>query len=181
MPAVTPRILFPLTVSLFLGLSACSGAPGAGPGPATPSEGPRPEPRYSYIRTNDLRAAPQLLSGWYQVEEGSWRWMARRSEAVLAAPKRSPSKFEVELALPNGHLALTGPVKLTVLFNHQWFAEQTYAAEGPGALGRTVPPGLLVSGPLLVTLEVNKARPPGVGGDQRELGAIVLGLGFKEN
>lgn len=175
MHAVTLRIL----IVLLLCLGACGRAPQQPGEVSQPAEARRVEPQYAYAQTNDLRVAPQLISGWHPVEDGAWRWMSREAQAVLRAPENSPAEFEVRLAFPKGHVAITGPVTFSVLFNDKPFAEQTYTADGNYSLTKTLPAGLLTREPVRVTLRVSKPRPAGTGGDLRELGAVILGLGFK--
>jgi hypothetical protein len=137
------------------------------------------EVKYSYAQTNDLRVAPQLGPGWYPVEDGGWRWMAHEAQLTLRAPETVPAQFEVRLALPKGHIALIGPVEFSVLFNDQPFAKETYTKDGQHTLTKDVPAGALTHGPIRVTLRVSKTRVPGTGGDLRELGAVIAGVGFK--
>ncbi len=142
-------------------------------------EAPRQEVLYSYAQTNDLRVAPQLVSGWYPVEEGAWRWMSKEAQVMLRTPEPPPAHFEVRLTLSKPHLATTGPVTLTILLNDKPFTEEKYAASGSYTLSKSIPPGLLTKEPTRVTLRVDKVVGPIQGGDQRELGAIILGAGFK--
>ncbi len=180
MLAVALRILLAILLLLGLWLTGCGQPPKeVRSAPQEPAAGRKPEPQYSYTQMNDLRATPQLLSGWYPVEDGAWRWMGREAQVMLRAPENPPAQFEVRLAIPRGHLAITGPLTLSVLFNNRPFAEQTYNSEGAFTFTKPVPPGTVSPGAVQVTLRVNKARPPGTGGDLRELGLVILGLGFR--
>ena len=179
MPPVPPKVFAKsLIIPLLLILGGCSRPEDAQDSAAETPKG-RAETKYSYAQTSDLRVASQLGPGWYQIEDGGWRWMAREAQLTLRVPETGPAQFEVRLTFPKGHMALTGPVKFSVLFNDQPFAEETYTKDGDYKLTKDVPPGILTHGPMRVTLRLSKARPPGMGGDLRELGAVVVGVGFK--
>ena len=60
--------------------AACS-APKDATNPAAPPA-TAAAPQYAYAQTNDLRVAGQLSKGWYQVEDGAWRWMAKEAEGI---------------------------------------------------------------------------------------------------
>jgi hypothetical protein len=175
-PSKTISIAF-LALAMF-GAGACS-RPKDVPSPAAPVATAE-APLYAYAQTNDLRVAPQFTKGWYGVEDGGWRWMARESETVLKNPQTFPAQFEVRLALPKGTMAnVGGPVTFTVLVNGQPLGEETYPKDGSYVFQKTIAPGALGSELVRVTLRVNKAKAPVPGGDIRELGAIIEGLGFK--
>jgi hypothetical protein len=139
---------------------------------------PRPEAQYSYAQANDLRVTPQLVSGWYPVEDGGWRWMAGEAKVLLRTPQPA-TQFEVRLTLPKGRIKATGPVKFSVILNDQTLAEETYSADDSYTLTKSIPPGMVTNSPTHVILRVDKPVPPVPGGDQRELGAIIIGVGFK--
>jgi hypothetical protein len=162
------------------GIAACSGKPKDATSPAATPVTTAEAPLYAYAQTNDLRVAPQFTKGWYGVEDGAWRWMAKESETALKNPQTYPAQFEVRLALPPGTVATVGgPVKLTVLVNDKPLGEETYSKDGSYIFQKTIAPGALGPEVVHVTLRVNKAKAPVPGGDIRELGAIIDGLGFK--
>src|SRR5258707_12887822 len=137
-------------------------------------------PQYAYAQTNDLRVAPQLGGGWYDIEDGAWRWMAKEALATLKNPGVFPAQFEVRLVLPNGTMtAVKGPVIFAVFVNDKPLGEETYRKEGPYQFEKTVPPGMVGPGSVKVTLRVNKAKGPIPGGAARELAAITEGFGSK--
>jgi len=160
-------------------LPGCGGAPpeDAAKNPASSSGVARP--LYAYAQMNDLRVAPQLGMGFYAIEEGGWRWMAKEARMMLRAPENPKSQFEVRLTLPKGQVSSLGAMTFSVLFNDKPFADATYTVDGDYTFTKDVPPGLLTQAPVHVTLRWNKARPPAPGGDARELGAVIVGVGFK--
>jgi len=134
---------------------------------------PRP-----YLHLGDVRCRPQLLRGWYGIEDGGWRWMAREAEVALPAPAGGAARFEMQLYFPPGHLERAGgPVTVNVALDGEPLAEQTYAQPGGYLLSQPVQTGLLTPGEHRIRVRLSRAAPP-AGGDQRELGAVVQGLGF---
>ena len=163
----------------LLWLPGCGGTPPEDAAKnAAPASGPA-KPLYSYAQMNDLRVAPQLGMGFFAIEEGGWRWMAKEGRLMLKTPDAPKTQFEVRLTLPKGQVSSLGAMTLSVLFNDKPFAETTYSADGDYTFTKDVPPGTLVQSPVQVTLRWNKARAPGLGGDARELAAVVVGVGFK--
>lgn len=132
----------------------------------------------SYVNTGDVRARPQLLSGWYGIENASWRWMGREAEAALLVPRQAPLNFELRIVFPPDHMRKAGgPVMVSVLLNDTLFAQETYAEPGSYVIHQPVPPGILAAGTASVKIRLDRAVPPG-DVDKRELGAVVQGLGF---
>ena len=160
-------------------LSACGGAPPEDASKATPPASGAPKAQYSYAQMNDLRTAPQLGSGWYSVEEGAWRWMAKEAQLSLRTPDNETPQFEVRFTLPKGQVSSLGPMKLTIVMNDKTVAEEVYSADGDYTFTKAVPPGTLTKEPVRIILRWNKARAPVPGGDARELAAVVVAVGFK--
>jgi hypothetical protein len=159
-------------------LTACS-KPKDAESPAAPAA-TTVAPLYSYAQTNDLRVAPQLTTGWYGVEDGAWRWMAKESAATLKNPGVLPAQFEVRLTIPKPLMdSAGGPITFTVTLDGKPLGEEIYKKDGAFVFEKTVQPGMLTPGPVSVTLAVSKAKPGDPKGDVRELGAIVEGFGFK--
>ncbi|MCS7316314.1 MAG: glycosyltransferase family 39 protein [Bryobacterales bacterium] len=127
-------------------------------------------PELEYLPVNSPAAEHQIVSGLYELEEGRFRWMGGRAVVLLRSPVGA-APVEVRLFVPQHaparrlRLQLDG---LTVL-------EATLP--GPGLhsiLSRPVKPG----GPT-ARLVIELDRTFRVPGDHRELGLIVVGLGFK--
>src|SRR6202023_2304283 len=75
-------------------------------------------PQLSYLNMGDIRTRPQLIDGWYAVEEGAWRWMAKEAEAVLHAPSETPAAYEMLLFFTPDYMQRAGgPVTVSILVN----------------------------------------------------------------
>ena len=135
------------------------------------------EPRLSYLELGDLRSRPQLLSGWYSIEDGAWRWMAKEAEAVLLAPS-GPLTFEMLLFFPPDYMRRAGgPATVSVSLDDKPMYEKTYSQPGGHRVSSAIPQDLLASPATKVSIRVNRALPV-TGSDQRQLAAVVERLGF---
>lgn len=182
-------LLLVLSLLLLLGgacgrsdIPSASDVPNAGtpvaPPPAESAAPAAAKPQLSYLNTGDVRSKPQLISGWYSIEDAAWRWMSREARAVLLTPRESPVNFELRLFFPSEHMKRAGgPVTVSVLFDGNLFAQQKYTTPGGYTLAKPVPAGTLSSPATQVTIRLDRSVPA-AGGDQRELGAVVQGLGF---
>ena len=59
------------------------------------------------IQVADPRAAPQLISGWWDAEDHAWRWTARKFAVVLRAPigaARRGATLRFSFTLPDAAL-----------------------------------------------------------------------------
>jgi hypothetical protein len=174
-----PKQAYALPALLAAALLFLAGCGGAAPETAAKGGPAAGRPLYSYAQMNDLRVAPQLGMGFYAIEEGGWRWMAKEARLMLRAPDGASPQFEVRFTLPKGQVQSLGPMTLSILFNDKPFASMSYPADGDYTLTKDVPPGTLTPAPVHVTLRWDKARPPDTAGDARELGAVIVGVGFK--
>jgi len=52
------------------------------------------------LQLGDIRSRAQLVSGWYAIEDGAWRWMAPEAEATLRPLPDQAVQFELQLFFP---------------------------------------------------------------------------------
>ena len=146
--------------------------------PARSATAPVSDPSLSYLHVGDLRARPQLLGRWYSIEDGGWRWMGKQAQAVLRTPQESPVDFELRLYFPEDHMKRAGgPVTVSVLLGNGLLVEKTYHEPGGYTIRQPVMTASLSQPATRVAVRLNRAVPP-TGEEERELGAVVLGLGF---
>ena len=138
-------------------------------------------PSLAYLHGGDLRARPQLLGRWYNIEDGGWRWMGKEAQAVLPTPEESPVSpvsFELRLYFPEDHMKRAGgPVTVSVLLENDLLVEETYHEPGGYTIRQPVTAGSLPYPATRVAIRLNRAVSP-TGEEERALGAVVLGLGF---
>ena len=171
--------------ALTLFVPACRGKHGTEPvqneesAPA-PTVAAKP-PVASVLAMNDPQAATQLITGFYAVEQNSWRWTAGRFSAVLAAPpgaERTGGTLSFGFTIPDAIFSRLGPLTLTAAAGGTVLRSETYKAAGKYTFHADIPAALLATGSVKVDFALDKSVPPGTAGDQRELGIIASSLGI---
>jgi len=127
-------------------------------------------PTLSYLAMNAAEAGDHIVSGIYDLEDHSFRWMSRAGVVTLKSPA---SAMPLCLAF---RIPQTAPARrVTLLLDGKVVASETYAA--PGAYTLESGPVLPAAGEVLVQIGVDKTftAPP----DVRELGIVLLAVGFQ--
>jgi hypothetical protein len=135
----------------------------------------------STIHLGDPRMAAQIVSGLYSVENGAWRWSARRFSVVLRPPAGAAQKgalLRVKLTVPPVVIDKEKSVTLTAALAKSPLPPETYSKAGDYTFQREVPANLLAGDPVRVDFELDKAMPPS-DADSRELGIVVLAIGLE--
>jgi len=128
------------------------------------------KPTLSDLPMNSPQAENQIVSGVFQLEDGTWRWMAGRAVLLLKVPA-VPSRLAVRFYLPPQSPAR----RVTVSVNGGDVARAAYDREGLYTL-ETAEPLTLSEEPATVEIRVDRTfSPPG---DRRQLGLILRQVGF---
>jgi hypothetical protein len=138
-------------------------------------------PLASVIATADPHAATQLVSGFYGVEQNSWRWTAGRFSVLLRPPRTAASNgavLQLKFALPDGSMAKLKAVSLSAYVNGTALAPESYTQAGQFIYSRDVPANLLTGDVARVDFSLDKTMPPSAA-DRRELGVVVSMVGFQ--
>ncbi|MGD0201842.1 MAG: hypothetical protein ABSD27_13915 [Bryobacteraceae bacterium] len=138
------------------------------------------QPALSVVPVAHPRAAPQLLNGFHQVEENSWRWtMGRFAVAVQPPPGSSErgARLELRFSLPDSVVSRRGPVTLSAWVEGTALPPQTYAQAGEHTYARDVPPEALRLAPARVSFALDKFLRAGEI-EARELGLVVTSVGL---
>jgi hypothetical protein len=133
------------------------------------------------VHTADPRAATQLISGFYGVEDQSWRWTAGKFAVLLRPPRGSAQKgatLQLKFAVPEPVISKLKTVSLSAAINGTTLAPETYTKAGEYTYSRDVPANLLAGEAVKVDFALDKALPPGEA-DQRELGVVAQAIGFE--
>jgi hypothetical protein len=125
----------------------------------------RRNPTLSWLPMNAPEAGEHILSGIYQLEERT-RWMSGRAIVAVAQPER-PSPVEVQIFLP----PMAPARKLRVYVDGALVHEEPLPA--PNLYTIRTPP---VRG-TTIAVEVDKTFR--VAGDGRDLGAVLVALGYR--
>ena len=135
----------------------------------------------SVVQMSDPQGEAQLLSGFYTIEAGAWRWTKQRFSVLLAPPYGAAQKgawLRVRVTAPEPLIAKLGTITLAASFNGQQLAAETYSAAGSYVYERDIPANLLQGKSARVDFALDKAMPP-AGGDLRELGIVVVSAGLE--
>ncbi|HXE12189.1 MAG TPA: hypothetical protein VN633_08720 [Bryobacteraceae bacterium] len=127
----------------------------------------------SIIRMSDLHTQNQLMSGFYSLEAGAWRWTGKTFQVSLKVPDGGGSKGAV--------LTLQGTVPPESLSNGQFeinstigdtqLAPQSFTKAGEVIYRAEVPPSALAQPIAVATFTVSSTHR--VPGDERDLGMIA--------
>ena len=123
---------------------------------------------------------PQLVHGFWKLEDGSWRWVAKRFRVVLQAPASASTRgatVELHFTLPKQVLAGVETVRLAATVNGMTLPYVAFATEGAQTFWRVVPPEAFAVQPVTVEITVSRALPP-IPGDERELALVVSKIGL---
>jgi hypothetical protein len=140
---------------------------------ATEEEAPR---MASAVSMGDPKAEAQLINGLYGVEAGAWRWTAKQFTLVLRPPTGSAEKggkLQLKLTVPPVVIEKLKAVALSATVNGSKLAPESYTQAGDYLYTREIPASALTAESVKIDFVLDKAIPPS-GGDQRELGIILL-------
>lgn len=127
----------------------------------------------SVVNVADPKAAGQLLKGWHQVEQASWRWTEKQFSVALKTPAGGgAATLEMKLALPEALIARLQSVTLAATVNGAALAPETWNKPGEQVYTRGVPAEALKGEVTRADFTLDKALPPDTV-DRRELGVIV--------
>ncbi len=133
----------------------------------------------SVVRMNDPQASAQLVSGFYPVENNSWRWTAGKFSAVLRTPltaAQSGATVTFAFSVPPVVIEKLGKIALTASVNGTVLKTDEYDKPGPSIFTADVLPAQLTGDTVKVDFVLDKSLPPGI--DKRQLGVIATSVGI---
>jgi len=119
-------------------------------------------PTLEYLPTNAPEAPDQIVSGVYPND----RWMSQSAVVVLKTPA-VPKKLRAEIYVPPNANAR----HITLLLDGREVASKDFPGNGPF----TIESAATLTGS---TVEIRVDRTFRASGDQRDLGVVLLGIGF---
>jgi hypothetical protein len=136
----------------------------------------------SIVQMGDAQAQAQaqLVSGFYPIEAGAWRWTKQNFSVLLAPPSGAAQKgawLRVRVTAPEALIAKMGTVTLAASVNGQQLPPETYSAAGTYTYERDAPANLLQGASVKVDFALDKVMPP-AGPELRDLGIVVLSAGL---
>jgi hypothetical protein len=135
----------------------------------------------SVIHMGDAKAAPQLLKGFYNIEENAWRWSMGKFAVALRPPHGASTKgatLHLKFVLPEAVLSKVKTMSISATVNGTGLAPETYTQAGEFDYSREVDGKLLPGEAVNVEFTLDKFLPAGMV-EQRELGVIVTSVGLE--
>ena len=145
---------------------------------ATDEETPR---MASVLNLGDPKVEPQLVTGFYGVESGAWRWSAKQFTVSLRPPlgaAANGAKLTVKITVPQVVIDKNKNVTLSATIGNAALAPETYTTAGDYFYTRDVPASALAGESVRADFVLDKAMAPS-GADIRELGIIVFSIGLE--
>ena len=135
----------------------------------------------SAINTGDPRTAIQLLRGFHDIENNSWRWTGPKFAVALRPPKAVPAegaKLYMEYTVAELFAQKIPKATLTVIVNGKALEPEVITKAGNFKLERLVPGTMLQGDVATIDFSLDKFLEAGAV-DQRELGLIVSAVGLQ--
>jgi hypothetical protein len=133
------------------------------------------------LHVADPKAAIQLVKGFYELEQNTWRWTAGRFAVALRPPRGASDRgavLQLRLVVADAVIDRLKSMTLKSRAGKQEFAPETYTKAGQYVYSRDVPASLLGGEVVTFEFQVDKALPPGAV-EQRELALIVTTVGLE--
>src|SRR5579883_2956854 len=100
----------------------------------------------SAVRVSDPAQSNQLVSGFYEIQAGAWRWTAPQFQVLLAAPRAAATRgaqLVFEFSLPDPSIASLKSVTVGATINRLQLPPETYTTSGLHEYRRDIPASAL--------------------------------------
>lgn len=135
----------------------------------------------SVIHMGDPKAAPQLLKGFYNIEENSWRWTMGKFAVALRPPRNASVRgatLHLKFVIPPAVIDKIKTTSIGASISGTELSKETYTQPGEFDYSREVEGRLLPGEAVNVEFSMDKFLTAGMV-EQRELGLIVTSVGFE--
>jgi hypothetical protein len=133
------------------------------------------------VTMSDEKASPQLLEGFYGLEDKSWRWTAGHFGVLLGTPPgaaQDGAVLKIQLTIPKPLIDRVKTTTLTAELGGTKLSPESFTQSGSFVFTRDVPAKLLGEDSVRVDFSLDRFLPAGTV-DGRELGLVVTSLGFQ--
>jgi len=134
----------------------------------------------SSVRMGDPKAGSQLLSGFYAVENNSWRWTARKFSVLLRTPltaAQSGAIVTLSFTVPDVVIQKLKNIMIAASINGMTLTSTEYNAAGSYTFNADVPASMLTAESVRVDFALDKSLPAN-DADKRELGIVANSVGI---
>jgi hypothetical protein len=128
------------------------------------------------VHMGNPNEAIHLVKGFYDIEQGAWRWTRSQFAITLLAPKNAAERgatLEFKLTLPEAVFSRTGPVTLSAVIDGYALPPLTMDKVGNHVYEREIPASAFRTETATVEFSLDKFLASGVV-EERELGVIAL-------
>jgi hypothetical protein len=135
----------------------------------------------SVVHTADPQSALQLVKGFHEVEENSWRWTMGKFAVTLKPPPGSAARgatLRFKFTIPEAVIQGVGPMSLTARAERIPLGAEKFEKPGEHAYIREIPPALLQGEAVTLDFALDKVLAP-TAKDGRELGVIAAIIGLE--
>ncbi len=133
------------------------------------------------VHVADPKATVQLVRGFYELEQNSWRWTAGKFAVALRPPRGASDRgavLQLKFAIADAVLDRVKSMTVRARAGKLELAPETYTKPGEQIYSRDVPAAVLGGEVVTFEFEVDKFLPPGAV-EQRELALIVTTVGLE--
>jgi hypothetical protein len=127
------------------------------------------------VHMGDPRAAGQVVSGFYDIEDGAWRWTGKQFVVELGTPLGAAGRgatLELQFSIPPVVIQKNPSITLSASVDGNLLPSETYTKPGDYVYKKDVPASLMSAESVKVAFEVDKTMTPG-GADSRVLGVVA--------
>jgi hypothetical protein len=135
----------------------------------------------SMLTMADAKTSPQLLEGFYGLEDGAWRWTAGHFSVLLSPPPGSAQNgaiLKARFTIPQPLIDHVKTAALTASIQGNTLSPESFTQAGEFTFVRAVPAKLLDKDSVTVDFALDRFLAAGMI-DGRELGLIVSAVGFE--
>ena len=133
------------------------------------------------VHMADPRASAQLVTGFHEIEQNSWRWTTGKFAVVLRTPRGAAQKgalLKLQFAVPAPVISRLKAVTLAANIDGTALKPETYTKSGEFVYIRDVSPQLMTNDSVRVEFALDKFLPAGTV-EARELGVIASSVGLE--
>jgi hypothetical protein len=126
---------------------------------------------------SDLHTTKQLISGFYELEAGAWRWTGKEFKVQLKTPSKDKATLVLQGTVQPDLLRNGAPLTINASIDGTPLAPQTLTKAGPFVYRVPVPASAL--GPEIVLADFTLDKTFRVAGDERDLGLIATVISLR--
>jgi hypothetical protein len=133
------------------------------------------------VYMGDPKTAPQLLKGFYNIEENTWRWTMGHFAVALRPPRNAAIRgaiLHLKFVFPEAVQARVKTISISAAIDGTPLPAESYSKPGDLEYTREVDRKLLAGDAVNVEFALDKFLPAGAV-EQRELGIIATSAGFE--